>query len=228
MKPILASLVVASAALACSAPATAQDNTIRAGLYIVKYRVSADDLSGPFTPSGLNLDLKDVNTAYFSYVRRLSPHFDFELAAGYPPKTETVAKGPATVGSVPYDGEVIATAKWFSPTFLLIYRLSAEAEETLQPYVGAGVNYTHFYDRKSTDEGNAVGGGPTSISLSDSFGPAVTVGAFYRFDRTWSLNVSFSIAKVRSDLEANTSGAVRKTTVDFNPRTAVIAAGYSF
>ena len=227
MKPTFASFAFACAALACAAPAAAQDNTLRAGVYFISYNVKADDLSGPLTPSGLNVDLRDVNTVYLSYVRRLSSKFDFQLAAGIPPKTETVAKGPATVGSVPYSGQTIATAKWFSPTLLLIYRF-AEESEPLQPYVGAGVNYTHFYDRKSTAAGDAAAGGPTSISLSNSYGPAATVGVVYKVDRTWSFDASFSMAKVKSDLEANTSGTVRKTTVDFNPRAWVLALGYSF
>jgi len=96
-------------------------------IYIIRYHSSADDISGAFAPSGLNLDVKNVNTVYFAYIPRLSAHLDLELAGGCPPKTETVAKGPATVGSVPYDGQIIATAKWFSPTLLLNYKFLDEA-----------------------------------------------------------------------------------------------------
>jgi len=227
MKPTLASLIVASAWVACSAPAAAQDNTVRAGIYIIRYHSSADDISGAFAPSGLNLDLKNVNTVYFAYIRRLSAHLDLELAGGYPPKTETVAKGPATVGSVPYDGQIIATAKWFSPTLLLNYKF-LDQTSPVRPYAGIGINYTHFYDRTSTEAGNAVSGGPTSISLSDSIGPAATVGVFYRLPQNWSVDASFSMAKVKSKLEANTSGAIRRTTIDFKPTAWVISAGYSF
>ncbi|HTT11273.1 MAG TPA: OmpW family outer membrane protein [Burkholderiaceae bacterium] len=227
MKPTLASLIVASACVACSAPVAAQDNTVRAGIYIIQYHVHADDLSGPFTPSGLNLDVKNVNTLYLAYIRRLSSSLDLELAAGWPPKTETVAKGPPTVGSVPYDGQVIATTKWFSPTVLLNYKFLDESSP-LRPYVGIGINYTHFYDRTSTDAGNAAAGGPTQLSLSDSWGPAGTIGVFYRLPQNWSLDASFSMAKVKSDLEANTSGVVRKTTIDFKPQTWVLSVGYSF
>jgi outer membrane protein len=227
MKPTLVSFVAASACLSFAAPAVAQDNTVRAGIYIVRYHAKADDISGPFTQPGLNLDLKNVNTAYFAYIRRLSSGFDLELAAGWPPKTETIGKGPATVGSVPYDGQTIATAKWFSPTVLLNYKFLPESSP-VRPYVGVGINYTHFYDRTSTAAGNAASGGPTTISLSDSIGPAGTIGVFYRLQGNWSLDGSFSMAKVKSDLEANTSGVIRKTTINFNPSTWVISVGYSF
>ena len=228
MKATLASLIVAAAGLACAVPASAQEsNTVRAGIYIIQYHAHADDLSGPFAPSGLNVDLKNVNTVYFAYIRRLTSYLDLELAGGWPPKTETVGKGPATVGSVPYDGQVIATSKWFSPTLLLNYKIGPESWP-VRPYIGAGINYTHFYDRTSTAAGNAVAGGPTKVSLSDSIGPAGTIGVFYRITPQWSIDGSFSMARVRSDLEANTSGAIRKTTIDFKPTAWVLSAGYSF
>jgi len=227
MKTTIASLLVAFVSLASTVPAAAQDNTVRAGLYIIRYNASADDISGPFAPAGLSLDVKDVNTLYFAYVRRLSAHLDLELAGGYPPKTETVGKGPPTVGSVPFDGVVIATAKWFSPTLLLNYKFLEESS-AFRPYIGAGINYTHFYDRTSTAEGNAVSGGPTTVDLSDSWGPAGTVGVTYRLPQNWSLDASYSMARVRSKLEANTSGAIRRTTIDFKPSAWVLSVGYSF
>jgi outer membrane protein len=227
MKPTFASLIVASACAVCAAPAFAQDNTIRAGIYFIQYDVKANDISGPFAPAGLNVDVKDTTTLYLAYIRRLSAHLDLELAGGWPPKTETVAKGPAMVGSVPYDGQVIATAKWLSPTLLLNYKFLEESS-VWRPYVGIGLNYTHFYDRTSTAAGNAVAGGPTQVSLSDSWGPAGTIGVFYRLPQNWSIDASFSLAKVKSDLEANTSGVVRKTTINFNPRAWVLSVGYSF
>ena len=227
MKSTLAPFFVASACALCAAPAVAQDNTVRAGIYYITYHVDADDISGPFVPPGLNVDVKNTTTLYLAYIRRLSAHWDLELAGGWPPKTETVAKGPPTVGSVPYDGQVIATSKWFSPTLLVNYKFLDESSPW-RPYVGIGINYTHFYDRTSTAAGDAIAGGPTVISLSDSWGPAGTIGIFYKLPQNWSIDASFSLAKVKSDLEANTSGVVRKTTINFNPRAFVLSAGYSF
>src|ERR1700744_3873534 len=79
------------------------NNTFRAGMYAVFYHVKAQDLSGPFVPTGVNLDVKNTQTAYFGYIRRLSSWFDVELAFGIPPDTKTVGRGPAALGSVPYN-----------------------------------------------------------------------------------------------------------------------------
>src|SRR5215467_3157426 len=195
MKSTVASLLLATIGIACSAPAAAQDNTVRAGIYIIRYHTHADDLSGPFAPSGLNVDVKNTSTLYLAYVRRITSYLDLELAGGWPPKTETVGKGPATVGSVPFDGQTIATAKWFSPTLLVNYKFLDESSP-VRPYAGIGLNYTHFYDRTSTAAGNAVAGGPTTVSLSDSYGPAGTIGVFYRITPNWSVDGSFSLARV--------------------------------
>jgi len=85
-------------------------------LYSVFYHVSSDDLSGPYVPPGTGIDAKNVETLYLAYVRTIVPHFDLELTLGIPPLQKTVGRGPATLGSVPYNGQTIATARWLAPT----------------------------------------------------------------------------------------------------------------
>jgi outer membrane protein len=220
----------AATTLLCAAPAPADDvpsNSARIGLYSVFYHVSADDLSGPYVPPGANIDAKNVETLYLAYVRRLSSHFDVELTLGYPPLQKTVGKGPATLGSVPYDGQVIATARWLAPTVLVEYMFLDENSK-LRPYIGAGVNYTDFYDRDSTAQGNAASGGPTKLSLTSSVGPAGTVGLAYNFAHNWNLYGSYSISQVKTKLDADTAGVIRTTHISFGPQALVVSVGYSF
>ena len=218
-------MAVAPAAVAESA--AAPNNTVRVGMYFVHYSASAPDLSGPFTPAHINLTVENVNTPYFAYLRRLDPHWSLELAAGIPPTTHTLGKGPPYLGSVPFDGQQVATAKWFSPSFLVEYNFRSE-QEKFRPYVGAGFNYTHFYERNSTAAGDAANGGPTSTRLSNSIGPAATAGLSYKFTREINAIASYSFARVNSDYDSDTAGIHRTTKVHFNPRTLVIAVGYSF
>jgi outer membrane protein len=202
-------------------------NEFRAGLYYVTYHVDATDITGPYVPPGVGIDVNDVTTAYLAYVRTLSTHWALELALGWPPLTETVGKGPATVGSVPYDGQVISTARWFAPTLLFNYVFGDE-KSRWRPYIGAGVNYTKFYSRQSTEAGNAASGGPTKISLPVSVGPAVTAGIGYHPSEHWGFYASYSISKVSSTLTADTAGVIRTSHIDFWPHALVISAGYSF
>jgi len=217
------------AAVAPMAPDAVDANKVRVGMYFVHYNADAPNLSGPFIPPGydLNLRVQHVNTPYFGFLRRVSPHFTVELAAGVPPTTHTYGKGSAKVGSIPFDGQEVATVKWFSPTLLLEYNFCEEGS-AWRPYIGVGVNYTHFYDRGTTANGVAIVGGPTATFLSDSIGPALTLGLVYKISRKIDLNASYSIAEVNSQFDAITAGVSRTTEVHFNPGTAVVSVGYSF
>jgi outer membrane protein len=202
-------------------------NEIRVGAYIVMYDAKADDLTGPYVPPGVNVDVKNVNTPYFAYLRRLGPHFVGQLSAGVPPKTETVGKGPATLGSVPFNGQVVSTAKWFSPSLIVNYVFRDESQ-ALRPYLGAGVNYTRFYDLQSTPAGDAANGGPTAISLSSSVGPVVVAGLRWHIKDHWSAYASYDMARVNSDYVGDTAGVLRRTHIKFNPSSVVLAVGYAF
>ncbi len=225
-------LAVTAAAMGYSATAAAEDepsNTVRLGMYAIFYHVNSTPIQGPFLPSGVNLnvDLKDTQTLYLAYIRRLNSFLDVEIAFGVPPKTTTVGKGPATVGSVPYNGQEIATAKWLAPSALIEYKFLPEGSK-FRPYIGVGINYTSFYDRKVTNAGQQVIGGPTRLSLTSSVGPVGTIGLKYAPSKHWHAAISYSITQVDSDLKANTLGQIHTSRVHFGPQALVIAAGYSF
>jgi outer membrane protein len=205
----------------------ADPNDFRIGMYFVYFDAQATDISGPYAPSGLNLKLNSIETLYLAYVRSFSTHFKVELTLGYPPLTKTVGSGPATLGSVPYNGQTIATARWLSPTALAEYEFGDETWR-LRPYVGAGVNYTKFLARQSTAAGDAASGGPTQISLPASLGPAVTAGLSYAITDRWHVYASYSVAQVDSKLTADTAGVLRTSQIQFWPMTLVVSTGYSF
>jgi outer membrane protein len=216
-----------AADVAVTASRPTYDNEIRVGMYFLQYHVSADDLAGPYVPPGVQVDVNNVSTPYFAYLRRVSPHWVAQLAAGIPPKTDTVGKGPATVGSVPFDGQTVSTAKWFSPSLLVNYVFRDESE-ALRPYLGVGINYTKFYDLQSTAAGNEANGGPTAISLSSSVGPVVTAGLRWHIRDRWSAYLSYDYASVNTDYTGNTAGVIRTTHIRFNPTTIVASIGCAF
>ncbi len=230
VRTLSAAIAAAAMSLYRATPALADEvpgNSARIGLYSVFFHVKADDLSGPYVPPGANIDAKNLTTLYLGYVRRLSSHFDVELAIGYPPLQKTVGKGPATLGSVPYDGQVIATARWLAPTLLVEYMFFDENSK-LRPYIGAGVNYAAFYDRDVTAQGNAASGGPTKLSLTSSVGPAGTAGLAYNIGGNWNLYASYSISQVKTKLRADTAGVIRTSHLSFGPQVFIASVGYSF
>ena len=131
------------------------------------------------------------------------------------------------MGSVPYNRQNVSSARWISPTLFLEYKFLPESSN-LRPYIGVGVNYTTFYDRDTTALGNAAFGGPTKLSLNASVGPAGTAGLAYHVSGHWNLYASYSIARVNTNLVADTAGVIRTTHIQFGPQVLVIAGGYSF
>ena len=224
---LASALLLLAGCAAAHADDAAPANEVRVGAYFVQYSTKAHDLSGPFTPSGINLRVGNVTTAYLTYVRHLDDNWGLELAGGIPPTAKTYGKGPATVGSVPFNGQEVATAKWFAPSVLLDYKF-LDASSPLRPYVGLGFNYTRFYKLDSTPAGDAANGGPTRVRLSSSFGPAGTVGASWQITREFNIIAAFSLARVNSNYRSDTAGVIRTTSVKFNPRTEIVALGYSF
>jgi outer membrane protein len=225
-------LTVALAGALCFAvPAAADDqtwnNSFRLGSFAIFYHTSADDLQGPYVPAGVNFKAKDLETLYVGLVRRVSSDFDVELALGYPPLSKVEGRGPATVGSVPYDGQIVSSARWLSPTLFLEYKFLPESS-ALRPYIGVGVNYTAFYSRDSTAAGDAGLGGPTRLSLTSSVGPAGTVGLSYDVSGHWHLYTSYSISRVNTNITADTDGVERTTRIKFGPQAWVVSVGYSF
>jgi len=202
-------------------------NDLRLGLYSVFYHTSADDITGPYVPPGVNLKAENLETLYIGVVHHFPDNFALELAVGYPPLAKIKGAGPATVGSVPYDGQVISGARWISPTLFAEYNFLPDTAP-LRPFFGVGVNYTVFYDRDPTAAGNAASGGPTRISLTSSVGPAVTGGLTYRISDRWHLHASYSWAQVKTHFSGDTDGFERTSHISFAPQALVISGGYSF
>jgi outer membrane protein len=228
-------LIAAALALAgLSTAASAQQNTLRFGFTHVQPNSSATDATGPFLlgpPSGVSLTVQNQDTAFFSYARSINDNMEVELALGYPPTHDVTAKlNPAIVPGYivsAFQGQVIAKVRQIAPTVFFNYKFG-ETQSTWRPFVGVGINYTRFDKRESTATGNALNGGPTDISLSDSWGLALQAGVSYRLSDKWSLNASVATAQVKTHLTATTAGAVRSIDIRFRPTVLTLSAGYSF
>jgi outer membrane protein len=201
--------------------------SVGAGIARIHLQSTSDDISGPFTPAGLEVSVKDATTLFLSLDKQINPRFDVELAGGWPPTHNVNGKGPATVGSVPYDGVTLSKAKEMAPTLLVNYSFT-DAGQPLRPYIGLGLNYTHFYDIKSTTAGDNVNGGPTSTSMKDSYGLAGQIGLRWQLQNQWSMNAAILKANVKSNFTADTSGIDRTTHINFNPTVFVLALYYAF
>ena len=224
---LLVSLLAATAA----APALAQQNTVKIGISNVQpHATNGSDFSGPFTPSGISRDVFNKTTTFFSFTREINDQWDLEFALGVPPTHDIALKvnNPNLPSSAQaLNGQIGARVRQVAPTLFANYKF-LEKSSPLRPYIGVGINYTRFDKTSSTAAGNALYGGPTSISLEDSMGLALQGGATYRFDNQWSLTGSIATAQVKSKITTNTLGIERTADITFKPRVFTMAVGYSF
>ncbi len=89
-----------------------------------------------------------------------------------------------------------------------------------RPYVGAGINYTIFYNAK------APGGTVTAISCEDNFGWALQAGIDIGINERWAINFDLKKAYLSSDVNLN-NGAIL-ADVDLDPCFFGIGLAYRF
>ena len=109
-------------------------------------------------------------------------------------------KGSGTLASTGNLGDALL----FPPTVLAQYHITEFG--AFKPYVGVGVNYTHYFKNG--------GAGPSyaNLSIKDSWGVAGQIGFDYMLDKHWGIN--FDVKKIMMEPNA---------TVTLLPSTPVTA-----
>ena len=111
----------------------------------------------------------------------------------------------------------------FPPVVTLQYHFTGMG--ALKPYVGAGVQYIHFFNEKTG--ANTLGA--SSVSISDAFGPALQAGIDISMGNGWYLNAD--VKKVWLDTKVTWQDTVGGTIVAkdrLDPLTVSLGIGYRF
>ena len=208
-------LAVSIAAAMLAGPALSQeagDWQFRIGTGLVAPDTGDDDLVFEGTRlDDFNIDVDDKHGIVFDLTYFLSPNWGVELLASTP--FEHDIDGAGALGAL---GE-IGDTKHLPPPLSLQYHFAPN--QTFRPYIGAGLNYTLFFD-DSTNAGlhegvvatanGALGtdfsGGATNLSIDDSFGAAFQVGFDVDFNDEWfwNLNVRYIMIDVDATLKTQT------------------------
>lgn len=98
----------------------------------------------------------------------------------------------------------------------------------VRPYVGAGINYTIFWNEDASDALEAAVG-RTHVRMSDSFGWALQAGVDIDLTKTVFLNLDVKYIDMRTDARLSTTAiGVQQVRVDINPIVAGIGVGMRF
>jgi len=205
---------------------TSNDNLVFEGAELDDFQIDVDDKLGLV-----------FNLTYF-----LSPNWVIELLASAPFEHEIDGAGAlASLGE-------IGDTKHLPPTLSLQYHFLPNRK--IRPYVGAGLNYTLFFDDSVNDTlhggvvatangalGTDFSGGSTNLSIDDSFGLALQAGFDVDIATNWFLNFDVRYIQIGVDasLQTNTfDGAgndVRLNSaidVDIDPWVFSTAIGFRF
>ncbi|MDQ7977676.1 OmpW family outer membrane protein [Paraburkholderia sp. SARCC-3016] len=103
------------------------------------------------------------------------------------------------------------------PTLLLQYHFNHQGK--IRPYVGAGLNYTYFYN-----DGLKAGGQSIAVSRS-SFGPALQAGVDVQITKTLFVNADIKKIWMRTDA---TLGGASIGTLRIDPLVVGLGVGMKF
>jgi len=87
-----------------------------------------------------------------------------------------------------------------------------------KPYLGAGVNYTHFY--------NETPGATNNVHYKNTFGPALQVGTDVKITDHWVFNLDVKKVYIRPDVSVNHGAITSNAHID--PWLVGVGFGYRF
>jgi len=214
-----AAALAAMAAALVAAPAQALEE----GDWLMRLGVASvmpNDDSGEVTDvpgSGVTVD--DATSVGVTFTYMVSPNVGVELLGALP--FEHDITGTGTI-----DGLAIGSTKQLPPTLVGQYHF--QPQSNVRPYIGAGLNYTTFFDEDADAEVEAVLGGPTTLSLDDSVGVAVVGGVDVDMNDDWFFNASAWYMQIDTEATLDTAGVIHTVEVDINPWAVMLGVGTSF
>jgi outer membrane protein len=159
------------------------------------------DISDEYVPS-VNLDFKLNDRFSIGAICCIAPH--------------EVKAVRTSVGTVDL-GEITL----FPPTVTLKYHLINN--DRFDGYVGAGVNYTNFFD-----DDLPAGGPVTRIEYDDSFGAAIQAGFEYKLNEDSFISVDVKKIWIEPEVNLQTVLGPVRADVEINPVVAFVGYGIRF
>lgn len=218
-KSMLALSILATALAAPLAQAyQAGDIIVRAGAATVDPHESSSKVNvGGTTIDGTGATLDSDTQLGLTGTYMLTSHIGIELLAATP--------FSHTVGTKGLGGLKLGTLKHLPPTLSVVY-YPLDSASAFQPYAGAGINYTWFFDDELSSE--AEGAGFRGLDMKDSWGLAAQVGMDYMLTDTLLFNAH--VRYIDIDTTGTTYAGTTKVSVDVDvdPFVYMVGLGYKF
>ncbi len=209
---------------ATAADYKAGDILVRGGLTMVNpdSGKAAVALDGN-TSAGLAVSVDDNIQLGLTFTYFFDSNWAIEVLAATPFTHDVTVHDPKSALGV--DGVKLAEVTQLPPTVSAIYYFNTNS--AFKPYVGAGINYTVFFDEEFSSA--AKGLGFNDLSLDGSFGLAFQVGADYQINDKWHVNASARYIDIDTDVSFKVGGTTNgSASVAVDPMVYSIMLGYKF
>jgi len=150
----------------------------------------------------------DASSVTFDAIYTFSPAWSLDILAALPFTHDVKLKGVGNVGET----------KQLPPTVSMQYHFNPDGK--VNPYLGAGLNYTVFFDEKT--RGPLAG---KNLDLKSSVGPAAQLGVDIELTPRLFLNVDARWMSISTEARLDTASL---GSVDINPYALGVSLGYSF
>lgn len=211
-----ATLLASTSAIAYEAG----DFIFRAGPTTVSPDEDSDTVAGI---AGSEVHVDDSTQLGLTLTYMYSDHIGVELLAATP-FDHDVSGNSVLEGAGITD---IASSKQLPPSLTVNY-YPASSDSKIQPYFGAGINYTYFFDEDADSAFEAVAGS-TDVDLDDSWGLALRAGVDYQLSDKWALNASLWYLDIDTEATLKTTGlGTIKVDVDIDPYVYMLGVSYKF
>ena len=225
MFKILVTTLVTASLFATNAYAHEQGSfLVRAGIANVDPDASSSTLRlNGAAIGGTEADVDDNTQLGLTFAYMLTDHLAVEVLASTPFKHD-ISANTGVLGL----GEIDAgETKHLPPTVSLLYYPNDNASP-FQPYVGAGINYTLFFDEDVDRQLEGVLGNG-SLELDPSWGLSAQVGMDYMLNDKMFVNASVWWIDIDTDAEFRFPGNTRLTTdVEIDPFVYQLTLGWRF
>ena len=166
---------------------------------------------------GVKVDSDTVPELDITYM--ITRNWGVELILGYSEHTVTGEKSWAVLG------DVIDT-KVLPPTLTLQYHFLPDSN--IRPYIGAGVNYTYFFDEK-VPSSSLLSNSGDKVKLESSWGWAAQVGVDIAINQDWFVNMDIKYLDIDTTARfKNTAVGSAKINADIDPFVYGIGIGRRF
>ncbi len=170
----------------------------------------------------LNVDSNTIPEIDISYYFTKNIAAELILAVGTRHDVSIKGDSLATVGN-----QALGSVNLLPPVLTVQWHFNPDSK--IDPYVGAGVNFTRFMDRSLTFSSGALNG--TAIRLdSTSFGLAAQAGVDINLENGWLLNADVKYVQISTDVKANTAANTwtKIDSLDIDPWVFGIGFGKKF